>query len=77
MNTETILRVIDKKIAETNCLIDASAGNPFSRRTYDAIGDALDTLRDARVAFATPSPTLGRGAAVGVTDSQYRRVPAR
>lgn len=73
MNTETILRVIDKKIAATKCLIERH-GDRLSTRTLDVISEAVDVLRDARVAFATPSPTLGRGDAVGgITDTQYRR----
>lgn len=73
MNTETILAVIDRKIAATNSLIERH-GDRLSPRTLDVIGDTVDTLRDARVAFETPSPTLGRGDAVGgITDTQYRR----
>lgn len=73
MNTATIIRVIDHTIASTNCLVERH-GDRLSTRTLAVIGDAVDTLRDARVAFATPSPTLGRGDAVGgMTDTQYRR----
>lgn len=73
MNTETILRVIDGSISATNSLIGRH-GDRLSPRTLDVISDTVDTLRDARVAFATPSPTLGRGDAVGgMTDTQYRR----